>query len=193
MQAASAADDAARMEKVMSDPALRAEAAKAGQKAAFFCANCHGEHGISVLDNIPNMAGQNATYLLNQIQKFGDGRRRDEFMSGLVKVLKPEDRFNMAIFYALQPVPPTPAKNARLIEAGHKQYLRACQGCHGPEAKGSKEIARLAGQRTAYLSMALSQYRAAKGLRTDVRMTSVCKDLQDADIAALASYLASLR
>lgn len=191
-QGAPATGVEARLAQVMADAKTRAAALQAGQRAAFFCVNCHGETGVSTSDYIPNLAGQDPLYLLTQIDKFGDGRRKDDFMSGLVKVLKPDDRFNIALFYASQGVRATPAKDARLVEAGRKHYVRACMGCHGPKAHGSKEVARLAGQQPRYLSNALMGFRAAKGARTDPRMTAVARQLGDADIAALAAYLASL-
>jgi cytochrome c553 len=95
----------AKLSRVQGDSGAHKAAIAAGKRAAFFCANCHGETGVSSLQHVPNLAGQNAFYLLNQIDKFGDGRRKDDFMSGLVKVLKPDDRFNIAVFYASQSVP----------------------------------------------------------------------------------------
>lgn len=182
----------ARLAQTMADAKTREAAVQAGRRAAFFCANCHGETGVSSADYVPNLAGQDPLYLLNQIDKFGDGRRKDDFMSGLVKVLKPEDRFNIALFYASQGVPTVPVKDARLVEAGRKHYVRVCVGCHGPKARGSRQVARLAGQQPRYLSNALADFRAAKGIRTDPRMTAVARQLGDGDIAALAAYLASL-
>lgn len=182
-----------RLAQVMANPEALAAAVQAGKRAAFFCEHCHGATGNSPLAYVPNLAGQNAFYLLTQIDKFGDGRRNDEFMSGLVKVLKPEDRFNIAVFYSAQAVVPTPAKDTRQVQAGRDHYLRACRGCHGAEAKGTREVARLAGQRDVYLVNALKAYRAGKGLRSDPRMTSVARGLGDQQIQALASYLASLK
>lgn len=182
----------AKLARVQADPAALKLAVASGKRAAFFCANCHGEFGISSLENIPNLAGQNPFYLLNQIDKFGDGRRKDDFMSGLVKVLKPEERFNISLFYASQPVPPTAVQNRAQVVAGGKHFVRACVGCHGVKGYGTREVARLAGQRTGYLVMALSNYRSGKGLRADPRMTGVAQKLSDADIAALAAYLGSL-
>jgi len=187
------ADVEARLNQVMGNDQARVAAAAAGKRAAFFCENCHGATGNSSLDHVPNLAGQHAFYLLTQIDKFGDGRRKDEFMSGLVKVLKPEDRFNIAVFYATQEVVPTVVKDTRQIQAGRDHYLRACRGCHGADGRGTREVARLAGQRQGYLMNAMRDYRAGRGLRADPRMTSVAKGLSDAQIEALASYLASLK
>ena len=184
---------AQRLQSVMADPAAQATVVKAGKRAAFFCENCHGVDGNSTLEHVPNLAGQNAVYLLTQIDKFGDGRRKDEFMSGLVKVLKPEDRFNIAVFYASQAVRPGKAPDARQAQAGRDHYQRACRGCHGVQGLGTEEVARLAGQRRQYLVNALTGYRAGQGMRADHRMTGVAKKLDDAQISAIAAYLSSLK
>jgi cytochrome c553 len=192
MPSAPAPEIEARLAKVQADAGAHKAAMAAGKRAAFFCANCHGETGVSALENVPNLAGQNAFFLLAQIDKFGDGRRKDDFMSGLVKVLKPDERFNIAVFYAGQSVPPTPAKNQVLATIGGKHFARACVGCHGTKAYGTREIARLAGQRGGYLITALKNYRSGSGLRADSRMTGVAQKLSDEDMVALASYLGSL-
>jgi cytochrome c553 len=188
-----ASDVEARLNRVMADPQARAVAAQAGKRAAFFCENCHGATGNSPLDHVPNLAGQNPFYLLTQIDKFGDGRRPDQFMSGLVKVLKPEDRFNMAVFYATQAVQPEPVKDARQALRGREHYQRACRGCHGDEARGTREVARLAGQRGVYLVNAMKGYRTGQGLRRDPRMTGVAKQLGDDQLQAMAAYLSSMK
>lgn len=182
-----------RLASVMTDAQARDAAAIAGKRAAFFCVHCHGEDGNSPLDHVPNLAGQNPTYLLTQIDKFGDGRRKDDFMSGLVKVLKPEDRFNMAVYFASQRVKPSPARNTQLEQAGARHFVRACVGCHGEGGKGSREIARLASQQAGYLKNALKGYRQGAGVRTDIRMTGVAKKLSDPEIDALVAYLSTLK
>lgn len=182
----------ARLSKLDLDAGARQAAIDAGRRAAFFCVHCHGKEGVSSFDHIPNLAGQNAFYLLHQIDKYGDGRRKDEFMSGLVRVLKPNERFNIAVFYASQTVPPTPARDARLAASGARHYKRACKGCHGAKGYGTQEVARLAGQRVGYLISSLKHYRAASGVRADPRMTGVARNLSDQEIVALAQYLSSL-
>jgi cytochrome c553 len=182
----------ARLARTQADPMAHKAAIVAGKRSATFCANCHGDSGVSVLDDVPNLAGQNAFYLLAQIDKFGDGRRKDDFMSGLVKVLKPDERFNIAVFYASQSVPPTLPKDRGQAISGGKHFARACVGCHGARGYGTREVARLAGQRNGYLKQALTNYRNGSGVRSDPRMTGVAQKLSDADIAALAAYLGSL-
>jgi cytochrome c553 len=165
---------------------------QAGKKAAFFCANCHGDTGLSTLGYVPNLAGQNPVYLMLQIQKFADGRRQDDFMTGLIKALKDEDRLAMAMYYASQPVPAGKPQDARLVQQGRTIFTRACVGCHGASALGSRNVARLAGQQPEYLVDSLIKYRNRSGQRTDPVMSSVAARLTNDQIAALAAFLTNL-
>lgn len=165
----------------------------AGKRAAFLCLYCHGEDGNSVQENIPNLAGQNPVYLLAQIEKFGDGRRKDAFMSGLIKSLSNEDRVSMAVYYAAMRPMPSQVEDERLVAQGKKRYLSTCSGCHGPKAIGSKSVARLAGQRVSYLTQALTNYRSSTPPRTDPVMTLVARKLAPEDIPSIAAYLSTLK
>ncbi|MCX8145194.1 MAG: c-type cytochrome [Azovibrio sp.] len=181
----------ADLRAVLADPAARQAAAEAGRKAAFFCVNCHGENGVSKLPEVPNLAGQNPAYLLEQIRKFGAGQRRDEFMQGLIKVLKEEERLQIAVFYAGQ-TPPPGQQEASQIAAGRLLYDKLCARCHGSAAHGSEVIPRLAGQHVEYLVTAVTRYRDRTGERLDPAMSSAVAPLKNADIKAVAAYLNSL-
>jgi len=182
-----------RIQRAMSSQKALTSAVQAGKRAAFLCVYCHGEDGNSVQENIPNLAAQNPVYLLSQIEKFGDGRRNDAFMSGLIKSLKDEDRINMAVYYASLSVPPAKAADPILVEHGRQRYQATCVGCHGPKAAGTKAVARLAGQRVSYLTRTLDNYRAGKGSRTDPVMIQVARKLSPDDIPAVAAYLSTLK
>jgi len=188
-----AANNADRVRQSLGSAAEFDQARQAGKKAAFFCANCHGQDGNSAYDYIPNLAGQNAVYLLNQIDKFADGRRQDQFMSGLIKVLKEDDRFNMAIYYSSQPVRSSASGNPAKAAKGRQLYDGICKACHGAQGYGNEKIARLAGQQPVYLKQALEQYRLGSKLRNDPVMGSIARRLKDDDIAALAAYIPAMR
>ena len=49
--------------------------ASAGQTDIDACAGCHGERGISVSSSVPNLAGQDARYLADQLRAFKYGAR----------------------------------------------------------------------------------------------------------------------
>lgn len=178
-----------RLRQVQADPALRAAAVEAGRKASFFCANCHGEQGLGRTPDVPNLAGQNPAYLLEQIRKFGSGERKDAFMQGLIKVLKDEERLQIALFYAQNPVPPGKADLAQAAR-GQVLFEKLCVRCHGPEARGNETIPRLAGQQVPYLIRSITRYRDRTGERNSQAMVIATAGLRNEDITALAHYLA---
>ena len=95
-------------------PTDRKTAEDAGRKASFFCANCHGETGNSKYSEVPNLASQHPAYVLNQIEAFLSGKRKDAFMQGLMKVLSNDEKVGIAVFYASQEVVHRPARDAAL-------------------------------------------------------------------------------
>ena len=58
--------------------------AQAGAAKAAVCAACHGQKGISSNPLWPDLAGQQQTYLENQIKAFRDGARTDVSMQPFV-------------------------------------------------------------------------------------------------------------
>lgn len=166
---------------------------QAGQENARFCRHCHGEAGVSVHADVPNLAGQNAAYLLDQMNKFAEGRRKDEFMEGLIKALKPQERASIALYFSQQRVLPQPVKNGAQVEEGGALYAKLCVSCHGADAHGTARFPRLAGQQRLYLQRSLERYRNGSGERIDPRMASYTRNLKQQDIVNLAAYLASLR
>jgi cytochrome c553 len=166
---------------------------KIGQESAQFCRHCHGVGGVSVNSDVPNLAGQNAAYLLDQMNKFAAGQRKSEFMEGLIKALKPEERASIALYFSRQTVVPQPIKNSDQADEGKKLYAKLCIYCHGANGYGSESIPRLAGQQNTYLQLSLKRYRSGSGERIDSRMQAYTRNLKDQDIVNLAAYLASLR
>ena len=80
--------------------------AQAGAAKAAVCAACHGQKGISSNPLWPNLAGQQQTYLANQIKAFRDGVRMDVSMQPFVAGLTDEDVADLAAYYAgLSPCP----------------------------------------------------------------------------------------
>lgn len=181
----------ARLAALQADPVARQAAIDAGRKASFFCANCHGEQGIAKTDDVPNLAGQHPTYLLEQIRKFGSGERRDPFMQGLIKVLKDDERVQIALFYANNPVPPGKA-DATQVARGKLMFDKLCARCHGDQAHGSALYPRLAGQKQTYLQTSITHYRDGTGVRNNPLMRIATAPLKNEDVVAIAHYLSQL-
>lgn len=182
-----------KLQSTLRDPALTETAVKAGKKVASFCANCHGDGGTSTKPEIPNLAGQNPAYLLVQTEKFGDGRRRNDFMKGMIKALSDEEKVNAMVYYARQEVKPHASIDSALSKKGGELYFKICQRCHGEQGRGNETIARIAGQQPVYLTSTLKHYRDGTGERTDALMNANTKKLTDADINALVTYVSSMK
>lgn len=181
-----------RMRAFQADPATLDAAVAAGKKAAFFCVNCHGDKGIAKTGDVPNLAGQHPTYLLEQIRKFGSGERKDPFMQGLIKVLSDDERARIALHYASIPVPPSTTADAVQVARGKMLFEKLCARCHGPEAHGHELYPRLAGQQRPYLQRAIKLYRDGTGVRNDKLMAIATSLLKDDDVVALSHYLSQL-
>ena len=168
------------------DDAQRAVLAEEGRKAAFFCANCHGEQGVSRYGEVPNLAGQHPAYILSQIEAFLAGTRKDDFMQGLMKVLSERDKLAIALYYASSPPPQMKADAG----AGAGLYEKHCALCHQPDAGGAETFPRLAGQQAEYLRISLRRYLTRSGERFSAPMTAAVTQLGEKNINAVVNYLA---
>ena len=180
-----------KLKAIQADPAALKQAIEAGHKASFFCVNCHGESGISKIPEVPNLAGQNPAYLLEQIRKFGSGERKDQFMQGLIKVLKDDERVQIALFFGSQAVPPSKADPVQ-VARGKELFTKLCVRCHGEAARGDATIPRLAGQQIPYVVTSVTRYRDGTGIRNNQLMSIATSTLKNEDIKAIANYLTQL-
>jgi cytochrome c553 len=67
------------------------------------CAACHGANGVSVSSRIPHLAGQRAAYVASQLEAFRSGSRKSPLMAIIAKQLSPDERVNVAAYFAAQP------------------------------------------------------------------------------------------
>jgi cbb3-type cytochrome c oxidase subunit III len=175
------------------DPKVFDQAYKHGAKLATFCANCHGPSGHSVKPEVPNLAGQNTVYVLTQLNKFHEGKRRGAFfMEGLVKAMSNDERFAVAVYYTSQEPKATPPADPALAAKGQQIYQKGCKKCHGDTGYGSEKNARIAGQQPLYMTNAIRRYRD-NDVRSDERMYKYTKALTDDDIKALVAYVGSMQ
>ncbi|ACM32074.1 MULTISPECIES: c-type cytochrome [Diaphorobacter] len=182
-----------RLQQAMADPKLADELYKVGRKVSAVCANCHGDGGNSTKPSVPNLAGQNPAYLLEQVRQFADGRRRYEFMEGMIRAMNSDEKIGMVLFYAAQPVTPKPVADAALQAKGQEIFGKNCFRCHGDMGRGNDQIARIAGQQTDYLRSTLKRYRDGPNTRANSIMTPNTKLLTDADIESLVAYVSSMQ
>jgi cytochrome c553 len=178
--------------------------ARAGETKAQICVACHGPAGNSMIPTFPHLAGQHAKYTAKQLADFKAGTARSApEMIGMVANLTEQDMADIAAYYAKQP-PKVGQADAKLAELGEKLYrggnrakgVAACIACHGPAGAGNPMTAhfpRLSGQHTMYVSKALKDFREGKRSNDlSGMMRDIAGKLSDAEIEALAAYIAGL-
>jgi len=181
---------------IISAPFAHAADIAAGKEKAELCIGCHGEDGISQIENIPSLAAQPDLFIQWQLVFFRAGARKNEQMQPIVEQLNNEDIRNLGAYFAsLPPAKATkPDDNPDLSKKGAQAAAgRRCASCHTDSYAGIKAVARVAGQRGEYLLKALHDYKS--GVRSGgamAAMADVAYPLSEEEIEALAHYLAHL-
>lgn len=196
-------------------PALAAEVgdAAAGAGKAAVCTACHGLNGNSVNPEWPVIAGQNATYLREQINLIRTGKRPVPLMAPLVQGLTEQDEADLAAHFSAQ----TPAgleADPSYWKAGEALYragdaargIPSCTACHGPVGRGNPAAAypALQAQHAVYTVKQLNDYandvRYAKddkgrsqGGANAAIMNVIAARLTAEDRRNLASYIQGIR
>ena len=175
-------------------PARAADIA-AGKEKAELCVGCHGEGGISQIENIPSLAGQPDQFIQWQLVFFRSGTRKNEQMQPIVEQLNNEDIRNLGAYFSSLTLPKGPKDDDPDLSEKGKQAAagRRCASCHTDSYAGTKAVARIAGQREEYLVKALGDYKS--GVRAGgamAAMADVAFPLSEEEIEALAHYLAHL-
>ena len=101
---------AALLTLALGDPALAGDPAAGRTKAQQNCAICHGPLGLSQNPGAPNLAGQPAIYLVEQLRAFRGGKRQHQVMTIIAKPLKDDDIADLAAWYASLVVSVEPPK-----------------------------------------------------------------------------------
>ena len=168
----------------------------AGKEKAELCTTCHGEVGISQIQETPSLAGQPDLFVQWQLIFFRSGTRKNEAMQPIAEQLTNEDIRNLGAYFSSLS-PPRPAESddqPALTEVGARiAVTRRCASCHTDTFVGTKATARIASQREEYLVKALRDYKS--GVRSGggmAAMADVAYSLSDNEITALAHYLARL-
>lgn len=173
-----------------------------------YCLDCHGPsaQGYRGFYPIPRLAGQQPGYLENQLQAFVERRRPNDIMSNVAHVLSPAMIGALAAkFRDFNPKPLGGAPRQR-VAAGKTIFqdgvpdanVAACAACHGPDATGSAQIPRLAGQLYPYIVGELSNWGRERGQNaakpdTSAIMSPVAHSLTKPQIEAVAAYLSYLQ
>jgi cytochrome c553 len=168
-----------------------------------YCKTCHGLQGQGFRGSVPmpRLAGQPPEYIEKQLKAFAEHRRDNRFK--VAHALSPAMLTALTTeFKDLNPKPLGGAPTDQ-IAAGKKIYdegvadrnIQACASCHGPEAKGDGQAARLAGQLHDYVTWKLTNWDKERGqdkTTPSAIMQQIAYDLTPAQIAAVAAYVSTL-
>jgi cytochrome c553 len=187
--------------------------AAAGATKSATCTACHGLNGNSANPEWPVLAGQNASYLSDQITRFRDGKRSNVLMQPMVSALTDQDIADLAAYYSQQ----TPSGNEadpsywkageKLFRGGDaKRGIPACLACHGPVGRGNPAAGypALHTQHAVYTIKQLSDYATEARYSKDSKghsqggpnsqmMNTIASRLTAEDRRDLASYIQGMR
>ena len=188
---------------VANEPAKIGDAAK-GKAVSAICSACHGADGNSVNPDWPKIAGQGEAYLVKQMQDFRTDKRSEATMTPMAKgIASDEDVLHLAAYYAGQDQAGATA-NKDKVATGEKIYkggilasgVAACSGCHGPTGAGNSaaKFPKISGQHVKYAITQLKAFRSgSRNNDTGKMMRNVVAKMSDAEIEAVAEYIAGLQ
>lgn len=155
----------------------------AGEPLTAVCGGCHGSHGVSTDAATPNLAGQDAGYLVGAIKAYPKTRRHAS-METYVGDLSPADIENIAAFYVVQKS--RPAEKGQTIV---QDLIAKCDRCHAASVNNaSMAVPKISGQDKDYLVMALRAYRDDR--RESSMMHNMSLPYSDAVIESVSSFYA---
>jgi len=172
-----------------------------------YCTTCHGPsaQGFRGFYAMPRLAGQQQQYIENQLHAFLERRRLNPVMANVAHGITPDMIPALAARMSTLNPPPVggaPAGDAALgkeifANGLPDQNVPACSACHGPDARGQREIPRLAGQLYWYMVSTLSIWSSERGQggRQDISwiMRPTVANLTPKQVQALAEYVSALR
>ena len=190
---------------MMLNTAAIAGDAAAGKNKAAACGGCHGMDGNSFVPTFPKLAGQNETYIVNQLKAFkANDTRKNDIMLGMAAGLSEQDMADIGAYFQGQRVSAAAPFDEAKAAAGRELYkggdlqkgIPACQSCHGPTGAGMAGIGypQIGGQYVDYTLAQLKAFKEGSRSNDDKRiMRDIVAQLSDEQLEALANYAASIK
>ena len=160
------------------------------------CAACHGADGRSDIPGIPVLAGQHSLYAITQLFLFREGRRSNEAMVGLAKLMNDADLRGFSDFIGTlaplaAPVPATPPDAERMKKGQVLARAHKCVFCHGADLDGGQGVPRIGGQKEDYVRMTLHGYKSGDRPGYTRAMPEALSQVPVEDLDLLAYYVAN--
>src|SRR5256885_3448109 len=111
-----------------------AHAADEIEAKAQLCAACHGDKGTPAdPKTIPDIWGQEQSYLMKQMRDFRNGERASAIMSPIAKNLAEGDLRKIAAYFAAKT---WPSRRASAKPPLPPKGIAQCQACYQPDFRG---------------------------------------------------------
>ncbi len=175
----------------------QADEARAKKIVGGVCFVCHGMEGESASEAFPRLAGQHWEYTAKQLDNFKSGKRKSTAMADMVARLTPDEMVALGKYFEKQTYTPEPPKDKSLATLGQTLYHQgnpnsgvvACASCHGPDARGTSSLPRLAGQFASYTETQLKQFNRRERTNDNAVMHAIASKMTPQEMAAVAEYL----
>ncbi len=169
------------------------------------CDSCHGSMGVSAHDDVPTIAGQDATFLSKSLRSYqiwgrpclkssyrtGDTARPKTDMCKISSGLSDEDIEALGIYYSEKEfVPASQEFDASRVAAGAALHEANCDTCHKEGGHAAGRGPRLAGQWVPYLKTALKYVPTGEHLVPPM-MERAITTFSAEEIDTLMNYYAS--
>lgn len=174
-----------------------------GRDKSQLCQGCHGENGISIEPLAPKLAGQYSDYIVKQVRNYQAGTRTHQIMNAMAATLTDEDLVHIGNYFASRTMMKGDGTGDNLVgknlflKGDIKRMVIGCVNCHGVNGKGltpfTSAFPVLGGQHKAYIRGQLADFRS--GVRSNSPgniMVKIATQLTDAELDALADYIAGL-
>lgn len=180
--------------------------AKSVESKAAMCIGCHGIVGYQAsfpeVHKVPKISGQSAKYIASALNAYKTGDRKHPTMRAIADSLTEQDINDVAAWYeshgnsngkqaAAKPVREPSVQVTALLQKA------ACASCHGANFANpiDPSYPTIAGQHADYLFVALKAYKTENNAtvgRNNGVMGAIAKQYSNAELKALANYMASL-
>jgi cytochrome c553 len=157
------------------------------------CAACHGDNGMPVMPEVPNIWGQHAGYLYVQLKDFKSKLRASEIMYPIVAELEKADMQALAQYFEEKAWPATgySSEAADVTKGETIATAGMCASCHLGTYFGDSTIPRVAGQTQAYLERTLLAFKTRER-NNNADKSILLETFADEDLKTMSRYLAGL-
>ncbi|MDM8563083.1 c-type cytochrome [Candidatus Marithioploca araucensis] len=177
--------------------------AAAGKAKSALCAACHGADGNSLNPLWPNLAGQHASYIVQQLKGLQSEARTDATMSPMAAPLTEQDMVDLAAHFSSQTKkmgetdPELLAQGEKIYRGGNKETgVAACIACHGPQGNGNPaaKYPSVGGQNALYTKKQLMDYKSEvrKPEGNAIMMRDIAFKMSDEEMQAVTNYMQGL-